>query len=410
MRRSCNIAVAEVINMGKVKKTILCLSMCDRVESDPEQIKFMITDRILGKEEMANLGVHEGFSGVVATAKLDKTREQEKEFFENMIKSLGEGIEEHYREGLMENCTSSNIIRLLDRLFHNHMETTWCPNVLDRIEEMIKKEEIKLRALGTDPSLIETVDVWNEVESCLNTDLILRSVHDAVNKSLESITPSAAVMDVKFDGPVACTTEKAKLMVEFATAVELSCKMFTPSSTSSTGGTASSELQNIVAKAIIENIEEVFRKESNKELMIQRFVYFKDLLTDAIRKYIFDSNATSEDQNYFALTASYTLSQLSCRLTRNYRELWENLQYQANCIFSMRAMKVILSLSEFITKISNETKVQEATKVAGDGNKVILQETIEVAELRKVISGRLDDLKKKRENVQNLNTFIKTKV
>jgi hypothetical protein len=203
--------------VNKLDKTILCLTMCDQVQ-DPEMMRYCVLDRILRKEELQKEGLT-GFAGVVATANLHKTREIEQRYFDEMFDALPSSLLP-LKPSLMGNCMSTNIIRVLDRLFHGHIEQEWCPNVLNGIQAMINTQDAQLKLLRTDPASLTPLQIWQEVRSRLSEEIFLNATYNALKTDFDRIKPTALIAAGKHETETPFTLQEVVHSRDFQKNIE----------------------------------------------------------------------------------------------------------------------------------------------------------------------------------------------
>lgn len=392
-----NIAVDKVRKLNKSHKSILCLTMCDQV-TNAEVMQNFILDRIMLSDEMQELGFAQ-FAGVVATACLQTTssRQKEKQYFEDMFNEISEYRRENnipdeiatYKNELMGNLMSTNIIRLLDRLFHGHITSEWCPNVLTRINEMIAEQERLLAQLGKNPGDCTPHEILEEINSRLSKQTILNEVSNTVKTMMQSIQPDDSVLACEKQSIDAFTSDEIARAMTFQEAVGAACRRFAVTEENAVGRV--SELRAAVIASINNTIATVFEQQENKQLMIQRFEDFKKRLASAVDASVNDPKGREQDENSFITSVNFTLANHSMYLF-SYRKLWNNLQQHAALLFSVRAESAVRQLRAFVEGLNPNFRLQETTAVATE---------------RKRLEEELRLLRERYHNIANLGNFIR---
>jgi GTPase SAR1 family protein len=380
-----NLAVAKVKAMNKLDKTILCLTMCDQVQ-DPEMMRYCVLDRILRKEELQKEGLT-GFAGVVATANLHKTRDIEQRYFDEMFDALPSSLLP-LKPSLMGNCMSTNIIRVLDRLFHGHIEQEWCPNVLNGIQAMINTQDAQLKLLGTDPVSLTPLQIWQEVRSRLSEEIFLNATYNAVKTDFDRIKPTALIAAGKHETETPFALQEVVHSRDFQKKIDEICQLFTENRHEGV-----SALRLLVSNSIRDEIINVFDNEENPDLMISRFEHFQGLLSRAIQQKMSDSVGIEADEALFMTSIQFTSAHISTTLY-TYADLWKNLQHQSAMILASRAKCITDSIEGFVTGINGN-------------NLTTLQETEAIARKRQEFLAQLRTLKDQYQNIENLKEFIR---
>mmetsp|Transcript_13520 Transcript_13520/g.14687 ORF Transcript_13520/g.14687 Transcript_13520/m.14687 type:complete len:600 (+) Transcript_13520:44-1843(+) len=393
-----NIAVDKVRKLNKSHKSILCLTMCDQV-TNPEVMQNFILDRVMLSEEMRELGFAQ-FAGVVATAHLQSpaSRKKEKQYFEDMFTEISEYRKENnllddlntYRNDLMGNLMSTNIIRLLDRLFHGHITTEWCPNVLTRINEMIAEQQRLLAELGKNPNDCNVNEILAEVNSKLSKQTILNEVSNTVKKMMEAHQPEEAILACEKQSTDAFTSDEVARAIKFQDAVGATCRLFAVVEEENAPDKIS-DLREAVIASVNGTIAQVFEQQENKELMIRRFEDFQTRLASSIHKSINDKDCKEQDEASFMTCVNFSLANLSMHLT-SYRKLWFNLQQHATLLFSIRAESSLRQLTAFVSGLGPSFSLIEAPAIATERSR--LEEELRL-------------LRERHHNIANLGNFIR---
>jgi hypothetical protein len=128
------------------------------------------------------------FGGLVAVINRDHTDSRslveanqfEDEFFTEMLEAMSEAHPELavFKPKLEEQLATSNAIRLLDGLFHNHIKTSWLPRALASMEPKMEDCRQQLASMGLSPR-----DAELTVES-VRVQVVARFQHESLGTQL----------------------------------------------------------------------------------------------------------------------------------------------------------------------------------------------------------------------------------
>jgi hypothetical protein len=369
-------AIGKALSLGKLNKTVLCLTKCDQI-TDNDTFQRCVIDRVrpFVNKEIIDCGL-ESLAGVVATAHLNNPDpEQERTFFESSFTDpTPKG--QYLKENLMkERLLSSNVGRLLVLLFGNHLTSQWRPNVITVIEELIRSQKNQLALLGTDPNQLSPSVILEEVFSKLDLQLIMDAVFQSTKDVLVSARPGAEILSQpKYtcaNPPLVQAVNYHKRFLQNIVQVAKIC----------CGGPGKTELRDRLIKAICVRIGEVFEQQENKTLMIGRFENIKQCLFDIIERLILDIKQIELDNQFFEACCVNATVQSSTRLF-SYGELWDSLEAEIVMAVSVRVDKVMEDLKP-------EVAAKESIKEEKDK---LMEERSNIAEKRQQFIRNLEQL------------------
>ena len=232
---SCQ-SIALITQTKMEQNTILALTMTDRLQ--PENIEELLINRLIDNtDELKNIKfanciavVNRSHTDNYSLGDSDKT---EKTWFdENIYQCIPEEYEK-YTEQIIQRTTISNVLKNMDNLYNNFIQTDWIPRMIleMRVKEVMIKEEInklgKIVTCKEDYTIdqIKTVRLETSLNDILSIkfDILLtnsrmlnreeikcftinfRTVRDFILTQINSIFKNLKITyelnDVMFDGP-----------------------------------------------------------------------------------------------------------------------------------------------------------------------------------------------------------------
>lgn len=168
-RLTSNQAIAKIIEMGKQSQSILALTKVDMIHHSNDW-ETLVMDRIMGRSSELN-GIHfAGCAAVVNRMQADDGKEsfrlkdmdilEEAWFREKMAPFMAD--EELIRKAV-PNMMVTNLVKKVDRMFHDFICTTWRPHALLQIKHLQKEVEEKMTLLGPKPSEMTCADLHRAI-------------------------------------------------------------------------------------------------------------------------------------------------------------------------------------------------------------------------------------------------------
>jgi len=193
-----NQAIALVMEMEKQSKTIITMTMADRI-TDMEEFENLVVRRLLpGLEELTlDDERFRQFGGTVAvmnrlhadTVSLEDFGQIEIDKFQEKFRTLEEETDGFYSammDELQTRVTLPNAVRMLDGLFHNHIKEEWQPRAVATIGPMITDCKARIESLGVDPSNLSVTSLTTEVMRRLNHEAIRAGILRIPTEQTES--------------------------------------------------------------------------------------------------------------------------------------------------------------------------------------------------------------------------------
>ena len=202
--------VTSYVPLGIIKKynkeqnTLLCLTMCDRLQ--PDNINELLLTRITGTTDEFNLNLFAGISAVINRShRNDKTLIQSDKyestwFNEKLYKDMPKNYPNRLK--VLNNTNLSNLLSNIDNIYNQFMKNNWIPNKLAQIEKSLEKSKTDLYNIGFDPikdlsdkkifehMIIETIlkDIFKFV-FCWNFENVGENIIEPIEpiKQIESI-------------------------------------------------------------------------------------------------------------------------------------------------------------------------------------------------------------------------------
>ena len=147
-------AMSMVLSAKKQARTILALTQCDYVHADHTDVR--LTQRILGASDLPD----EKFFGCVAVINrthtnadsIDTTAAAEHGKFDEKFGTSLSSLTAQERAKIHDNTTVSQLVRQVDRLFHQDICSQWKPWALKKLEPKLQHAQAELQALGASVS------------------------------------------------------------------------------------------------------------------------------------------------------------------------------------------------------------------------------------------------------------------
>jgi hypothetical protein len=372
-------AVGKALTLGKLNKTLLCLTKCDQIQ-DVDTAERCIFDRILKGSELEDCGLS-GLVGVAATACLNGKSADQGKYFTDILKQVKS---EHIQRMITELPSwlgSSNVLRLLDSLFFDHTEIKWKPGALVGIAQLTTEQQNQLTALGPDPGSVTPNQVFNEVFARLNMNNILTAIDAHAKKDNQS--PSAETLpQLNF-----LSQPKIDLITPLeVTTVDNYHQYQNQVAQFNSRFCDTSEYRLWLIKLISDEIEKVFTAQDDPTLKIGRFAKFKQLLMDMVKQKIMDKKNSENDKNDYLQEARHCSV-----LLRSFDENWKILHAAAGVVLSSRAVKTLNGLTAFVESVKEKPLV----------------ECPEVAGLRKKYTQHLNALDNHKKNIEGLKEGLR---
>lgn len=398
---SSNQAVDKVTRLNKRAKTVLCLTMCDRVpvpsEGDSvgnkkraiENLHYEVVDRILMNSLVAtNNGdnprlpgtkfgelsvMKDGtssfipFHSCVAVANLDFPEDDaEKKYFDGVIANLDPSLVEH-KVMLLNHFTCAAVLRELDKLYHNHMKKDWCPKVTKQINEMISADTRELNLLGTPPPKLTPRAVWDHIISKLDKNLIQTSIHSAIDAA-------CARHSFTGNGPMSLPHTEDFRKVEAAISTLLNLQRKT------------------LADTMFAHFQKIFKDQEDKTLMIDRFEHFAKRISEKILSMFNDRGFVSRDKKRLNKAADHCIQ---CVHSNNIQVNWTNFKTSVKVYYAATALDVLDSIA---TSFNVD---------AEDDQQPLLREKTDIASKRKSLVDNLARLNDQLDKIIRFDNFLK---
>jgi GTPase SAR1 family protein len=420
-RLNANLAVAKVIEHEKQSKTILCLTKCDNVNKkyyDP-----LIIKRVMMDKEMQELDGTR-FAGVVATACLDEENDStaESKFFDEMSDKISNY--DLLKPDLLPKLQSNNIIRILDDLYHGYITNTWCPNLLERIRQMIDREKAVLPELGRPPTELLPTDIWQEIHLRLGNgifaavnasvrslfksyrDVLLPGGDDPNNASIHNLL----IQQICYEN--ALNVDQIRATKHFIDIMDNLAQYFSSVLLPSTGSVAGPapcpssmlnvaqvDIDNIIANAIIESISAVFSNQVDQSLKIARFQRLFTELSVRVRTEVKKVQCKTNNVGQILAKIQLSLSMMTTSGTEYKNctpiQLFSEVENHAAMIYQLEAYRLILDLEKYAQTVLNERKTE------------VLVEVQDVAARRQELMDRIVQLEEKYKTIEHLEDFQK---
>lgn len=176
---SCQ-SIALITEMNMQHNCILALTMADRLQS--ENIEELLIKRIIGtSDELKGLNFY-GYVSIVNRLhsdafSLEENDENEKKWFtDNIIECVPDEYKK-YESEIKENITISNLLRKMDGLYSNFIDTNWKPKILKQINEKLSGLKNDYIELGEEPNNNIIINNINKILTCYLIDLYKNKIH-----------------------------------------------------------------------------------------------------------------------------------------------------------------------------------------------------------------------------------------
>lgn len=150
------VPLALIKDFSKEKDTFICLTMCDRLQS--ENIEDLLVNRIIGTTDEFKL---EQFAGITAiinrshknVVSLVENDVTEYEWFnENIYKNIPKDYPTQNKNKLIKHTTIHNLVKNLNINYQNFMKVNWIPKTMTKISAEIQEKKNELYDIGFDPT------------------------------------------------------------------------------------------------------------------------------------------------------------------------------------------------------------------------------------------------------------------
>lgn len=151
------VPLALIKEFKKEKQTLLCLTMCDRLQS--ENIEDLLINRIANNTDEYTSTDFAGITAVInrshrnVVSLSDNDNIETKWFKENIYDNIPKGFKKS--KLILENTRIGNLIENLDKIYNSFMKTHWIPNTMAKINNDIQCKTKDLNNIGFDPQLNE---------------------------------------------------------------------------------------------------------------------------------------------------------------------------------------------------------------------------------------------------------------
>lgn len=151
--------IALVKKYKMESKTILALTMCDRVQS--VNIYDLIVKRIIMETDEIEKNTFAGCIGIInrthddSETLSDSDDKELKWFQENIINEIPDDFEEQKKNLLLANISAINLIKNLDVLYSDFIKKKWIPNTLENLNSKKLQAKINLNNLGVSVENLE---------------------------------------------------------------------------------------------------------------------------------------------------------------------------------------------------------------------------------------------------------------
>lgn len=148
------VPLALIKNNNKEINTILCLTMCDRLQED--NIEDLLINRLINNTDEFTLDDYAGICGIINrthknTIKLEDNDNYEKEWLQKNIFDLLPETNKHIN--IIKNHTNIfNLISILNSYYKNYISDNWIPQTVITMKNKLEKINIEIFNLGFDPT------------------------------------------------------------------------------------------------------------------------------------------------------------------------------------------------------------------------------------------------------------------
>lgn len=148
------VPLALIKDNNKEKNTVLCLTMCDRLQED--NIEDLLINRLVNNTDEFSEENFAGICGIINrthknTIKLKDNDNYEKEWFENNIFDLLPKSYEH-TDKIKNNTNILNLISILNSYYKNYISDNWIPQTITTMKNNLKRINIEIENLGFEPN------------------------------------------------------------------------------------------------------------------------------------------------------------------------------------------------------------------------------------------------------------------
>lgn len=159
------IPMALIKEYKKESDTIICLTMCDRLQD--ENIEELLINRISMTTDEYDSKTFSGICGIINRThrnniKLTEQEQIENEWFkQNIYDNMPVNYE--YKNSLLKNLGINNLVSKLSSSYKKYVDEKWIPSIICKINEDIKNLESKLEHLGFDPNELENKKIFKKI-------------------------------------------------------------------------------------------------------------------------------------------------------------------------------------------------------------------------------------------------------
>lgn len=151
------IPMALIKEYKKEAETIICLTMCDRLQD--ENIEELLINRIAMTTDEYDSNTFSGVCGIINrthrnNVKLNEHDRVERDWFRN---NIYEGMPANYihKDKLINNLGIEKLIEKLSVAYKKYVDDKWIPSIIEKIQKDNIKLKDELHELGFDPSNVE---------------------------------------------------------------------------------------------------------------------------------------------------------------------------------------------------------------------------------------------------------------
>ena len=159
------IPMALIKEYNKEKETFICLTMCDRLQS--ENIEELLINRIILQTDEYESTSFGGICGIINrthknNVKLIENDNIEKEWFQNNIYNVMDNNYK-YKNELLENLGIHNFVNKISMAYKKYIGTKWLPDIIKKIKNENSRLKKNILEIGFDPQNNEQKKIFIDI-------------------------------------------------------------------------------------------------------------------------------------------------------------------------------------------------------------------------------------------------------